>query len=497
MKKRSSGVLMHISSLEGKFGIGSIGEEAYKFVDFLVKAGQKYWQILPLGHTSYGDSPYQCFSAFAGNPHFIDLDILVDDELLSIKDYINEDFGASEEKVDYGLIFEKRNKILKTAYKNFKNKKLNRHEAFEYEKFKNENSFWLDDYSDYMAIKETFDLVSWKEWDEDIRNREEKALRKYRKELKDEIEYYKFIQFLFFKQWKELKDYANYNGIEIIGDLPIYVAEDSADMWSNPKMFKVDENNKPKVVAGCPPDAFAITGQLWGNPIYDWEDMDKDNYKWWISRIRESFKLYDMIRIDHFRGFESYWEIPYGDETAVNGKWVKGPGIKLFNAIKKELGDLNIIAEDLGFMTDEVIEFRDETGFPGMKVLQFGFGGEDSTDLPHNYIKNSIAYTGTHDNETIMGWVNTMATKEEKEKALAYLNVKNLDDSYDFIRAIWGSVSFLAIATMQDLLNLGSEARMNIPSVLGGNWQWRIKKDQLTDELAKKLKDLTKLYGRI
>ncbi|WP_297632985.1 4-alpha-glucanotransferase [uncultured Clostridium sp.] len=496
MKKRSSGILMHISSLPGRFGIGSVGKEAYDFVDFLVKAGQKYWQILPLGHTSYGDSPYQCFSAFAGNPHFIDLDILKAEGLLEEDDYIKENFGEDLEKIDYGLIFEKRNEILNLAYLNFKKRNLNRHEDFLYKKFKKENSFWLEDYSEYMAIKDKFNLKSWLEWDEDIKNREQRAMDRYRKELKEEMEYYKFIQFIFFKQWNELKEYANYNGVEIIGDLPIYVAADSADMWSNKKMFKIDENDMPKVVAGCPPDAFAVTGQLWGNPIYDWDEMDKEGYTWWISRIKESLKIYDMVRIDHFRGFESYWEIPYGDTTAENGEWVKGPGIKLFNAIKEALGEVNIIAEDLGFMTDEVIEFRKETGFPGMKVLQFGFGGEDSGDLPHNYEQNTIAYLGTHDNDTIMGWTENLATKKEIEKAKDYLNVKDLN-SEDYLREIWKSVSFLAVVTMQDLLGLGSEARMNTPSVLGGNWQWRVKKEYLTDEVAEELKDLTVLYGRI
>lgn len=498
MKKRSSGILMHISSLHGNFGIGSMGEEAYEFVDFLVSAGQRYWQILPLGHTSYGDSPYQCFSAFAGNPHFIDFKILCDEGLLKEEDYIDKNFGDNKEAVDYGLIFDLRNGILKKAYENFKNKELKEYQNFKYEKFKEENKFWLEDYSSYMAIKDRFGLVSWQEWDEDIKNREEKALNKYKKELKDEIEYYNFIQFIFFKQWNDLKEYANCNGVEIIGDIPIYVAEDSADMWSNPKMFKVDEDNTPKFVAGCPPDAFAATGQLWGNPIYDWDAMDKDGYKWWILRIRESFKLYDMVRIDHFRGFESYWQIPYGDETAANGEWVKGPGIKLFNAIKEVLGDVNIIAEDLGFMTNEVIEFRNATGFPGMKVLQFGFGGEDSTDLPHNYVNNSIAYTGTHDNDTVLGWFENNTSKWEIKKAKEYLSLNEEDGvSFGFVRGIWRSVSFLSIATMQDLLALGSEARINTPSTLGGNWKWRIRSGQLTNELAKKIYDLTKLYGRL
>ncbi|MGL4572592.1 MAG: 4-alpha-glucanotransferase [Clostridium sp.] len=493
MNKRSSGVLMHISSLPGEFGIGSVGKEAYEFVDFLVEAGQKYWQILPLGHTSYGDSPYQCFSAFAGNPNFIDLDILKKEELLNEIDYKNVNFGNNEEVVDYSLIFKLRNKILNIAYENFKNKKES-----DFEIFKNENEFWLEDYSSYMAIKEKFNLKSWREWDDfNIVSRKEEALKKYKEELKDRIEYYNFVQYEFFKQWNLLKSYANEKGIKIIGDLPIYVADDSADMWSNPNMFKVDKDNKLKVVAGCPPDAFALTGQLWGNPIYDWEELDRDEYRWWVLRIKESLKIYDVIRIDHFRGFESYYEIPFGDKTAEFGVWTKGPGIKLFNAIKKDLGDVNVIAEDLGFMTEEVIKFRNETGFPGMKVLQFAFGGEDSTDLPHNYTRNTIAYTGTHDNDTVLGWFNN-ASNAEREKAIKYLKLNKEEGiSFGFIRGIWSSVSNISIATMQDLLQLDSEARMNIPSTLGGNWQWRMKKGILNKDLSKRLYDLSKLYGRV
>ncbi|WP_194192357.1 4-alpha-glucanotransferase [Clostridium chrysemydis] len=490
--KRESGILMHISSLPNEFGIGSFGREAYEFVDFLKLAGQKYWQILPLGHTSYGDSPYQCFSAFAGNPHFINLDTLSKKGYLKEEDYKDINFGEDKEKVDYALIFKKRNEILEIAYNNFYKEK---NEDFEI--FKKENSFWLDDYSLYMAIKESFDLKSFREWeDEKLVNRDEETLKEYREKLKERIEYYNFLQYEFFYEWSNLKEYANSKGIKIIGDLPIYVADDSADMWSNPKNFKVDSNNNLKVVAGCPPDAFAKTGQLWGNPIYDWDKMEKDGFDWWILRVKESLKIYDMIRIDHFRGFESYYEIPYGNKTAENGKWVKGPGIKLFNKIKEALGDVNVIAEDLGFMTKEVIDFRDETGFPGMKVLEFGFGGEDSTDLPHNYIENSIAYTGTHDNDTALGWFLSIS-EEEREKAIKYLKLDlNEGVSYGLIRGIWGSVSRLSIATMQDLLKLGTEARMNIPSTLGGNWQWRMKEGSLTKELAKNLYDMTKLYGR-
>lgn len=495
MRKRSSGILMHISSLPNDYGIGSLGREAYEFVDFLVKSGQSYWQVLPLGHTGYGDSPYQCFSAFAGNPNFISLDMLCEEGLLKEEDYKNENFGEDSEKVNYGLLFNVRCKILKKAYKSFKNIK---DKEDNYIKFKKENEFWLDDYSLYMAIKEKFNLACFNKWDTDIRNREEGALKRYKENLSEEIEYYNFLQYVFFNQWGKLKEYSNSNGIKIIGDIPIYVAEDSSDMWSNPKMFKVSKDNNLKFVAGCPPDAFSNTGQLWGNPIYDWDYIEKDNYKWWILRIKESFKLYDMVRIDHFRGFESYWQIPYGNKTAINGEWIKGPGIKLFNAIKESLGDVDIIAEDLGFLTDEVIKFREESGFPGMRILQFAFEGDNNMYLPHNYIENSVAYTGTHDNETVLEWFLNNKNVKQIEKCIKYLKLDdNEGASFGFIRGVWGSVSFLAITTMQDLLELKEEARMNTPSKLGSNWMWRMKKGVLTDRLSNKLYELTKLYGRI
>ncbi|MEG0296895.1 MAG: 4-alpha-glucanotransferase [Clostridium sp.] len=491
--KRSSGILMHISSLPGKFGIGSVGREAYKFVDFLKAAGQKHWQILPLGQTGYGDSPYQCYSAFAGNPNFIDLDLLKKDGLLKLSDYENLNYGENIEKVDYLSVEQTRKEIFLKAYSNFKGKK-----SKEFETFKEENKSWLEDYSLYMAIKEHFNLVSWQEWDKDIRVRKPEAMVKYKNMLNDKIEYWNFIQFKFFEQWNKLKAYANENEVQIIGDMPIYVAEDSSDTWSNPRLFKMDENMRPISVAGCPPDAFSITGQLWGNPIYDWDAMDKDNYNWWILRVKESFKIYDVLRIDHFRGFESYWEIPYGDPTAEFGQWTKGPGNKLFKAIKDELGDLNIIAEDLGFMTQEVTDLINETGYPGMKILQFAFGGGDSEYLPHNCTRNSVIYTGTHDNETIRGWIEDEGSADALEYAKKYLMLSEEEGyNWGFIRGIWSSVSDLAIAPMQDLLDLGKEARFNIPSTLGGNWQWRATKSQLTVELAERILEITKTYGRM
>lgn len=491
--ERSSGILMHISSLPGNFGIGSVGREAYKFVDFLKSSGQKYWQILPIGQTGFGDSPYQCYSAFAGNPHFIDLEMLKEDGLLKEEDYINVNFGENAEKVDYTKVAAERKPILIKAYETFKNNKPS-----SFEEFKKENEFWLEDYSLYMAVKEHFNNVSWQEWDNDIRMREKESVEKYKTLLEDKIEYWNFIQFKFFEQWNKLKAYANENSVKIIGDMPIYVAEDGSDTWAKPELFKMDENMRPISVAGCPPDAFSVTGQLWGNPIYDWNAMEEDNYKWWILRVRESFKLYDVLRIDHFRGFESYWEIPYGDPTAEFGKWVKGPGYKLFKAIKDELGELDIIAEDLGFMTQEVIDLINQTGYPNMKILQFAFGGGDSEYLPHNYNQNSVVYTGTHDNETIKGWIDDEGNKEPLEYAKKYLTLSEEEGyNWGFIRGAWSSVSNLAVVPMQDFLNLGTETRFNIPSTLGGNWDWRVLENQITKELAQRILEMTKLYGRM
>jgi 4-alpha-glucanotransferase len=492
MIKRSSGILMHITSLPSQYGIGTFGAEAYEFVDFLVKAGQKYWQILPLGSTGFGDSPYQSFSAFAGNPYFIDLDFLTKEGLLRKEDYNTLDFGDNPEKVEYEKVFNNRMDVLRIAFSKSKGK-------YEYkiEKFKEEHCHWLEDYALYMAVKEKFGLVSWQQWDEDIKLREEEVLKKYKEQLREEIDYWVFLQYLFFKQYKELKQYANSNGIKIIGDIPIYVAEDSADTWANSEIFLLDEAKRPTVVSGCPPDAFSETGQLWGNPIYNWEVLEKQGYKWWIERIRANSKLYDVTRIDHFRGFESYWEIPYGDENAVNGTWIKGPGIKLFDAIKEALGEINIIAEDLGFLTEKVIDFRIKSGYPGMKVLQFAFDSKEESDyLPHNYDKNCIVYTGTHDNDTVNGWLkNTNA--QDVAFAVEYLRLNEEEgENWGFICGALSSVGVLAVAQMQDYLGLSDTARMNIPSTLGGNWQWRVKKEALSDELSEKINKITKLYGR-
>jgi len=496
MKKRQSGVLMHISSLSGKYGIGSFGQSAYDFVDFLVRTKQRYWQILPLGTTSYGDSPYQSFSAFAGNTYFIDFDILIEEGLLDEADVKGADFGDDPRKVDYAKIFDARRPIMEKAVARF----LKADDLSDYESFVEQNAAWLEVFAEYMAIKEHFDNLAWTEWpDEAIRRREAASLASYREKLADKLTYHRVTQYLFFKQWLRLKAYANEHHIEIVGDMPIYVAADSADVWAQPHFFKTDAVGKPTCVAGCPPDEFSETGQLWGNPIYDWEAMDKDGYAWWIERLRESFKIYDIVRIDHFRGFESYWEVPAGSETSASGKWVKGPDYKLFAAVKEALGDLNIIAEDLGFMTDEVIELRERTGFPGMKILQFAFNPDDeSIDSPHLAPNNSVMYTGTHDNNTVLGWYKDEIDDATRQYMAQYTNRKEYETvPHAMLRTIFASVSFMAIATMQDLLELDSAARMNYPSTIGGNWTWRMTAEELNPIVEGELYSLTKTYRRM
>ena len=496
MKKRQSGVLMHISSLPGKYGIGSFGQSAYDFVDFLVRTKQRYWQILPLGTTSYGDSPYQSFSAFAGNTYFIDFDILIEEGLLNESDVKGADFGDDPRKVDYAKIFDARRPIMEKAVARF----LKADDLSDYESFVEQNAAWLEVFAEYMAIKEHFDNLAWTEWpDEAIRRREAASLASYREKLADKLTYHRVTQYLFFKQWLRLKAYANEHHIEIVGDMPIYVAADSADVWAQPHFFKTDAVGKPTCVAGCPPDEFSETGQLWGNPIYDWEAMDKDGYAWWIERLRESFKIYDIVRIDHFRGFESYWEVPAGSETSASGKWVKGPDYKLFAAVKEALGDLNIIAEDLGFMTDEVIELRERTGFPGMKILQFAFNPDDeSIDSPHLAPNNSVMYTGTHDNNTVLGWYKDEIDDATRQYMAQYTNRKEYETvPHAMLRTIFASVSFMVIATMQDLLELDSAARMNYPSTIGGNWTWRMTAEELNQIVEGELYSLTKTYRRM
>ena len=496
MFERSSGILLHPTSLPGKYGIGSLGKEAYKFVDFLKKSNQKLWQIFPLGPTGYGDSPYQCFSSFAGNPYLIDFDLLIEQNLLTEEDLKDVNFGGNEEYIDYGAIYNQKYPLLRKAYENFKangNKELKE----KLETFKTENSSWLDDYSLYISLKNHFNGLPWNEWEDDIRTRKEDAINKYKAELANEIEYHNFIQFLFFTQWNNVKKYANDNGIKIIGDIPIFVAVDSSDAWANPEIFLFDPELKPVKVAGVPPDYFSATGQLWGNPLYDWDKLKELNYKWWVDRVRANLSTCDIIRIDHFRGFDEYWAVPYGDKTAENGTWCPGPRTDLFNAIKNELGELPIIAEDLGTMTQGVIDLREATGFPGMKILGFAFDSKEENDyLPHTYTKNCVVYTGTHDNDTLIGWF-TKANEDDKQFARNYLNSRSDNEiHWDAIRGAWSSVANMAIAPIQDFLGLGSEARINTPGLASGNWQWRLKDGVLTDELAERIAKLTKIYSR-
>ena len=493
--ERSSGVLMHISSLPGEFGIGTFGKEAYNFVDFLEKSGQKYWQLLPLGPTGFGDAPYSSFSAFAGNKFFIDFNQLAEEGLLEKKDFEGIDFGNNIEKVDYEKVNEMHDKILRLSYE----RNYNRLEDV-IKTFCNENTNWIEDYALFMALKKENNLRGWKEWNIDIKSRKPEVLNYWKNELQDEIKYIYYVQYLFFEQWIKLRKYANEKGIKVIGDIPIYVAEDSADAWVNSDIFELDEDRNPINIAGCPPDGFSVTGQLWGNPLYKWDVLEERNFDWWVERIAANYKMFDVIRIDHFKGLESYWSVPYEDDSAINGKWMIGPGEKLFNAIKEELGELNIIAEDLGFLTQETIDLRNNLELPGMKILIFGFYSQSGDDmfLPHNYENNFIAYTGTHDNETVMGWIKS-TDPEVVDYAFDYLGIdKNKTEEYhwEFVRAAWSSVADLAIAPMQDLLGLDNSARMNIPSTIGGNWEWRVKKEDLSDELAKKINKITRIYGR-
>ena len=496
MFERSSGILFHPTSLPGKYGIGTLGKEAYAFIDFLKKSRQKLWQIFPLGPTGYGDSPYQSFSSFAGNPYLIDFDLLIEAHLLSEEDLRDVFFGDNEEYIDYGAIYNQKYPLLRRAYENFKSS--DNHEMREnLEHFKRENASWLNDYSLYISLKNHFNGLPWNEWAHDIKNREHGAMEHYRNELADDIEYHNFIQFLFFKQWGDVKRYANENGIKIIGDIPIFVAADSSDAWANPEIFLFDEERKPVKVAGVPPDYFSATGQLWGNPLYNWQKLKETNYSWWVERVRANLSTCDIIRIDHFRGFEAYWAVPYGDDTAINGQWEPGPGIDLFNAIKSQLGELPIIAEDLGLMTQGVIDLREATGFPGMKILGFAFdSGEENDYLPHTYTKNCVVYTGTHDNDTLIGWFHK-AKEEDRQFARDYLNSRSDDKiHWDAIRGAWSSVANMAISPVQDFLGLGSEARINTPGVAAGNWQWRLKQGVLTDELAERIEKLTRVYSR-
>lgn len=491
---RESGILLPIASLPSPYGIGCFSKEAYQFIDRLQEAGQSYWQILPLGPTGYGDSPYQSFSAFAGNPYFIDPEDLIARGFLTREDCKAYDFGTDERAVDYEKIYKGRFKLLRTAYEN-----SNIAQDPDFRQFVEKNAYWLDDYALYMAVKDSFRGICWEAWEDGIKLRRPEAMEAYRNRYSKEIECYQFQQYLFEIQWKKLKGYANEKGIKIIGDIPIYVAFDSSDTWANPELFRLDEDCNPTVVAGCPPDAFAAEGQLWGNPIYRWDYHKETGYEWWMKRLAACYERYDVVRIDHFRGFDEYYSIPYGETTAKNGVWEKGPGYDIFRVMKEKLGEKEIIAEDLGFLTESVIELVRRTGYPGMKILQFAFDSREESDyLPHNYTQNCVVYTGTHDNDTVMGWYRTLKD-EDRRLCDAYLNIAGHgkeDFHWEFIRCAMASVAKLAVIPIQDYLGLGSEARINVPSTLGNNWKWRMGNGDFTKELAEKIKGMTKLYGR-
>lgn len=495
--QRQCGVLLPISSLPSKYGIGCFSKSAYEFVDALKEAGQSLWQILPLGPTSYGDSPYQSFSTFAGNPYFISLEELIEEGVLTKEECDSVDFGSKKECVDYAKIYRGRTVLLRKAYQR---SNINENPAFH--RFCEEQSGWLEDYALFMSVKDRFGGKPWSEWAEDIRLRWQNALDYYRRELYFEIEFQKYMQFKFREQWKNLKAYANEKGIRIIGDIPIYVAMDSADSWANPWLFKLDERNQPTQVAGCPPDGFSATGQLWGNPLYNWEVHRQSGFDWWVKRIAHCFDMYDVVRIDHFRGFDEYYAIPFGDTTAENGWWEKGPGMDLFRTISWRLGEKDIIAEDLGYMTDTVRQLVADSGYPNMKVIEFAFDERDTGNasdyLPHNYPRNCVVYTGTHDNETLVAWLRNI-TSAERKMVREYVNHPDGTDKEicrDLICLVMQSVANLCIIPMQDYLGLDNRARINQPSTLGKNWKWRLKEGQFSRKLRREMAELAQRYGR-
>lgn len=491
LNKRASGVLMHISSLPGNTGIGTLGKCAYDFVDYLSNAGQTYWQILPICPTGYGDSPYQSFSTCAGNPYFIDFDLLVEEGYLNYSDFELIDWGKYQNRVDYGLLYQKRRKVFEIVEKKFQ-----KNIPEDFNSFCAENADWLDDYALFMTIKDSFGGGALASWTDDLRLRKPEAIDSFTAQNKKQIFYYKMLQYFFFVQWKRLKDYANSKNIKIVGDLPIYVSADSVDVWAFPENFALDENLRPVEVAGCPPDGFSATGQLWGNPVYNWAHLKETGYAWWKRRLEQSFKTYDVIRIDHFRGFEAYYCIPADAKTAANGVWRKGPDIDLFNVL--DLKDKAIIAEDLGFLTEEVRTMLKASGFPGMKVLEFAFDSRDENDyLPENYTENSVVYTGTHDNDTILGWTHS-APASDVENALKYFSLESTNGlCRAMMNAALESKSNTCILTMQDILGKDSDARMNTPSTLGMNWQWRATGTELAGADWKWLKQMTEKSGRL
>ena len=488
---RCSGILMHISSLPGPYGVGTMGKNAFRFVDFLEDAGQSVWQILPLTPTGYGDSPYQSCSTFAGNHYLIDLEALVEEKLLKKEELSSIRWSWSETKADFGLLYNNRLNVLRKAYDRFAAQE-------ELDAFCAENAGWLPDFALFMALKDRFGGKPWYQWDKALKFRDSKAIETARQELKEEIRFFCFVQYLFYKQWNALRAYAHGKGIRIIGDVPIYVPYDSVEVWKDTQLFQLDEKLDPVSVAGCPPDAFSADGQLWGNPLYRWDVMAEDGFAWWIRRLAAAGELYDIVRMDHFRGLEAYWSIPYGDATAKGGKWIKGPGMDFVNAVKKGLPELNMIAEDLGFLTQEVLDLRDASGYPGMKVLEFAFDSREPSDyLPHTYVSNTVCYTGTHDNMTMRQWFET-ATDEAVEYATEYMHLTQEEGLvWGVIRTAYASVSDLCVIQMQDLLNLGAQARMNFPGTLSdANWTWRADDAFMSEDLAKKILNMTKLYGR-
>jgi 4-alpha-glucanotransferase len=503
---RASGILLHPTSLPGRFGIGDLGKEAYQFADFLASTGQRLWQVLPLGPTDYGNSPYQCLSVFAGNPLLISLERLVEGRLLEPAD-LESVPSFPKDRVDYDSVIEFKMPLLKKSFETFQ-REATPGEREQFEIFCQQNASWLETYSLFMALKDAHGLAAWNTWEEDIQKRHPKSLEHWNKKLNYEIYYHKYQQYQFFKQWSELKKYCNEHGIRLIGDMPIFIALDSAEVWSYPEMFYLDDSGRPTVVAGVPPDYFSKTGQLWGNPLYRWDVMARDGYAWWIERFRTTHALVDIIRLDHFRGFEKYWEVPGTDTIAMNGRWVPGPGVEPFKVVRKTLGTLPIIAEDLGIITPEVDSLRDQLGFPGMRILQFAFGSDPKADdyKPHNYPRNCVVYTGTHDNNTTIGWFRGKDVRDcteskqererEKQSALKYLGTDGHEINWDFIRLALMSVADTAIIPMQDVLGLGREARMNLPGTTEGNWRWRFVPDMLTEEIKARLKELTAIYGR-
>ena len=495
---RGAGILLSITSLPSKYGIGCFSKSAYDFVDWLKAAGQTYWQILPLGPTSYGDSPYQSFSTYAGNPYFISLEALIEEGVLTEEECGAADLGEMEGTIDYKKLYENRYPLLRRAYER---SDISNNPA--YNRFVQENGWWLSDYTLFMAVKERFGGAPWTEWAQDIRLRWDYAMDFYRRELYFDIEFQQYLQFTFYKQWRALKEYANRQGVRIIGDIPIYVAMDSADAWAHPELFQLDGDNVPTAVAGCPPDGFSAVGQLWGNPLYRWEYHRQTGYDWWMKRLAHCFSLYDVVRIDHFRGFDEYYSIPRGAKTAIDGHWEKGPGMDLFRRMREVLGEKEVIAEDLGYVTDSVRRLVRDSGFPGMKVLEFAFDSRDSgcanDYLPHNYTENCVAYTGTHDNETIRGWFESI-TEEERRLARAYICDRYTPRQYlhtSFISLIMASRASLCVIPMQDYMGYDNTCRMNQPSTVGINWKWRLKEGELTEELKREIRGIARRYGRL